>query len=93
MRNKSLRGITSIRQKISVTGGAIPLRRPDLEEQSTLQYEHFPILGLAEPKENSLQAILGEYESEVLIPLSGEIEQLLSDRCGDVLEFWIAQLE
>lgn len=51
------------------------------------------MLGLAEPKEHSLQAILGEYESEVLIPLSGEIEQLLSDRCGDVLEFWIAQLE
>jgi hypothetical protein len=91
--NESLRSIISVRQKISISGGAIPLRRPEFEEQSALQYEHFPILGLAEPEENSLQAILGEYESEVVIPLSCEVEQLLSNRGGDVLELWIAQLE
>jgi hypothetical protein len=91
--NESLRGIISIRQEISVSGGAIPLRRPEFEEQSALQYEHFPILGLAEPEENSLQAILGEYESEVVIPLSRKVEQILSNRGGDVLELWIAQLE
>ena len=91
--NESLRSIISVRQKISISGEAIPLSRPEFEEQSALQYEHFPILGLAEPEENSLQAILGEYESEVVIPLSCEVEQLLSNRGGDVLELWIAQLE
>lgn len=91
--NESLRGIISIRQEISVSGGAIPLRRPELEEQSAFQYEHFPKLGLAEPEENSLQAIFGEYEPEVIIPFSRKVEQLLSNRGGDVLELWIAQLE
>jgi hypothetical protein len=91
--NESLWGIISIRKKISVSGRAIPLRRPEFEEQSALQDEDFSIFRLAKPEENSLQAIFREYEPKVVIPLSCEVEQLLSNRGGDVFDLWIAQLE
>jgi hypothetical protein len=78
-------------QKIGISGRAIPLLCPKLEKQSAFQNEDFSILRFAKAKENSLEAVLGEYESEVLIPLSREVQEFLSNRGGNILELRIAQ--
>jgi hypothetical protein len=63
------------RQKIGVARRTIALFRPEFKEQST-------ILGLTQPEQRPLETVLGEHESEILIPFLSEIQELLSDRGG-----------
>ena len=52
-----------------------------------------PVFGFAEPEEHFFEAVLGEYESIVIISLLRWIEQFLANRGGKVFDLRLRQLE
>jgi hypothetical protein len=80
-------GILSFRQKISVPCRSITLLCPEFEEQRALQDKRVPVVGLAEEEQHSFEAVLGEYESEIVVSFLSEIQKFLSNRRGKVFDF------
>jgi hypothetical protein len=80
-------------QEIRIACCAIPFLGPEFEEESTFQNKRVPVFRFAQAEEHSFEAILREYESEIIIPLLRKIEQSLSDGGGKVFDLRVRQLE
>ena len=79
--------VFAFREKISIPRRSITLLRPKFEKERALQDKRVPVLGFAESEQHSFEAVLGEYESEIVVSFLGEIQQFLSNRGRRVFEF------
>lgn len=73
--------------EISVPRRSITLLGPEFEEQRALQDKRVPVPGLAEAEQHPFEAVLGEYESEIVVSFLGEIQEFLSNRGRKVFDF------